>query len=329
MHRHLVAVEVRVEGGADERVDLDGLSLDQDRLEGLDPEAVQCGRPVQKDRVLLDDLVENIPDLDAPALDHALGGLDVLRDLGVHEPLHDERLEQLERHELGQAALVELQRGADDDDRATRVVDALSEKVLAETALLALQHVREALERPVAGTRDRSAAPAVVEQGVHGLLEHPLLVVDDDLGRTEVQEALQAVVPVYDTPVQVVQVGGREASPVQLHHRPEVRRDHRHGVEDHGPRVVDAPARLVATVERRDDLQALDRLLLALGRQRTPAVCGLDVLAELELLLVEVEAVDQPSDRLGAHPALEVVAVTAVEFAPQELVLDDLAAVKT
>src|SRR5208282_3950655 len=104
------------------------------------------------------------------------------------------RLEELERHELGQAALVELQRRADDDDRAARVVDALSEQVLAETALLALQHVREALERPVAGPCHRAATPSIVEQGVHGLLQHPLLVVDDDLGRTEVQESLQAVV---------------------------------------------------------------------------------------------------------------------------------------
>ncbi|CAM5366019.1 hypothetical protein SGRIM128S_00572 [Streptomyces griseomycini] len=43
MHGHLVTVEVRVERGADERVDLDGLALDQLRLERLDAEAVQGG----------------------------------------------------------------------------------------------------------------------------------------------------------------------------------------------------------------------------------------------------------------------------------------------
>ena len=45
VHCHLVAVEVGVEGRADERVDLDGLALDQDGLEGLDPEAVQASGP--------------------------------------------------------------------------------------------------------------------------------------------------------------------------------------------------------------------------------------------------------------------------------------------
>ena len=150
---HLVAVEVGVEGGADQRVDLDGLALDQHRLEGLDAEAVQRGGPVQQHRVLLDDLLEHVPHLRAAALDHALGRLDVLGQLGVDQPLHDERLEQLERHQLGQAALVQLERRADHDDRTAGVVDALAEQVLAEPALLALEHVGQRLERAVARAR--------------------------------------------------------------------------------------------------------------------------------------------------------------------------------
>ncbi len=63
--------------------------------------------------------------------------------LGV-EARVDERLEQLERHLLRQAALVQLQLRADDDDRAAGIVDALAEQVLAEAALLALQHVGRA-----------------------------------------------------------------------------------------------------------------------------------------------------------------------------------------
>src|ERR1700733_10671062 len=40
VHRHLVAVEIGVEGGADERMQLDRLALDQHRLKRLDAEAV-------------------------------------------------------------------------------------------------------------------------------------------------------------------------------------------------------------------------------------------------------------------------------------------------
>ena len=53
-----------------------------------------------------------------------------------------------------------------------------------------------------------------------------------------------------------------------------------------------------------------------------------DVGAELDLFLVEVELGDQLGDGLGAHAAAEVVAVAVLELAPQQLVLDDLAAVQ-
>jgi hypothetical protein len=97
----------------------------------------------------------------------------------------DERLEQLERHLLRQAALVQLELRADDDDRAARVVDALAEQVLAEAALLALEHVGERLQRTLVGAGDDAAAAAVVEQRVDGLLQHALLVADDDVRRAQ------------------------------------------------------------------------------------------------------------------------------------------------
>ena len=147
-------------------------------------------------------------------------------------------------------------------------------------------------------------------------------------GAPEVEQPLQPVVPVDDPAVEVVEVGGGEAAAVELHHRAQLGRDDRDGVEDHGPRVVDPPAVLVAAVEGGDDLQPLDGLLAALGRQRAAAVGGVDHLAELDLLLVEVDPVDEPGDGLGAHAALEVVAVADPQLAPQQLVLDDLAGVQ-
>ena len=182
---------------------------------------------VQQDRVVLDDFLENVPDLGPDALDDALGALDVVGEALLDELAHDERLEQLERHLLGQAALVELEIRADDDDGAARVVHSLAEQVLAEPALLALEHVGQALEAVVAGPRDRPAAAAVVDQGVARLLEHPLLVADDDLGRAELEEPLEAVVPVDHAPVEVVEVRRREAAAVELHHGAQVGRDDR------------------------------------------------------------------------------------------------------
>ena len=202
------------------------------------PEAVERRRAVQQHRMLGDDLLEHVPDVGRHRLDVLLRRLDVLHGLPLDEPAHDERLEELERHQLRQAALVELQVRAGDDDRAAGVVDALAEQVLAEPALLALEHVGERLQGPVARARHGAAAAAVVEQRVDGLLQHALLVVDDDLRRAEVEQPLEAVVPVDHAAVEVVEVGRGEAAAVELHHRAELRRDHRHGLEDHPLRLV-------------------------------------------------------------------------------------------
>ena len=107
--RHLVAVEVGVERGAHQRVQLDRLALDQHRLEGLDAEAVQGRRAVQQHRVLADDLLEDVPDLGALLLHHLLRALDGGDVALLLELVVDERLEQLEGHDLRQAALVQLQ----------------------------------------------------------------------------------------------------------------------------------------------------------------------------------------------------------------------------
>ncbi len=138
---HLVAVEVGVERRAHERMDLDGRALDEHRHECLDAQTMQRRGAVQQDRMILDDLLEDVPDLGPDALDDALGALDVVGEALLDELAHDERLEQLERHLLGQPALVELELRADDDDRTARIVHALAEQVLTEPALLALEHV--------------------------------------------------------------------------------------------------------------------------------------------------------------------------------------------
>ena len=312
MHGHLVTVEVGVERRTHERVDLDGLALDQLRLERLDAQTVQRRCAVEQHRVLADDLFQNVPHDRALTLDHALGGLDVLGVVEIDQPLHHERLEQLQRHLLGQTALVQLEPRADDDDGTTRVVNALAEQVLTEPALLALEHVGQRLQRPVTRTGDRTTATTVVEQRVDGLLEHPLLVVDDDLGRAEVDQPLEAVVPVDHAAVQVVEVGRREPATVELNHRAQVRRDDRHAVEHHAER------RVRRVEERRDDLEALERADLAL------ALAGTDRLAKILGLGVEVHELDQSLDGLGTHAAGEVLTEAVAQLAVEQFVGDEL-----
>ena len=149
---------------------------------------------------------------------HLLGGFDVVGQAILHQLLHDEGPEQLNGHLLGQAALIDLQLRAHHDNGTAGIVHPLAQQVLTEPALLALEHVGQGLQGPVVGAGHGAAPAAVVDEGVHGLLEHPLLVADDDVRGVELDQPLQAVVPVDDPAVQVVEVRGGEAPAVQLDH---------------------------------------------------------------------------------------------------------------
>ena len=234
-------------------------------------------------------------------LDELLGLLDRRREaLGV-EPRVDERLEQLQRHLLGQAALVQLQLRADDDHRAARIVDALAEQVLAEAALLALQHVGERLQGALVGAGDDAAAAAVVEQRIDRLLKHALLVADDDVGRAQLDQPLQAVVAVDDAAIEVVEIGRREAAAVERDERAQVRRDDRDRRQDH-------PFRLVAGLdEGLDDLQALGELL---GLQLRGRFGDLD--AQVGRDLLEIHGAQHLADRFRADHRREGILAVLV-----------------
>ena len=254
------------------------------------PSRCSVGARLSSDRVLADDLLEDVPHLGHLLLDHFLGLLDGRDQPPLFELVVDERLEQLERHLLGQPALVQLQLGTDDDDGTAGVVDTLAEQVLAEPTLLALERVGQGLQGPVVRAAQDAAAPTVVEQRVHRLLQHPLLVADDDVGRLQLDELLQPVVAVDDAAIQVVQVRGGEPAAVERHEGPQLGRNHRDDVEDHPLRLV------VGLAERVDDLQPLGELEPLLLRGLGP-----HLLAELAGELLDVDPAQQLLDGLGAH----------------------------
>src|SRR5512144_30009 len=237
-------------------MELDRLALDQHRLERLDAQTMERRRAIEQYRMLANDLVEDVPNLGLFLLDELLGLLHRGRQaLGV-EPRIDERLEQLERHLLRQSALVQLELRADHDDGTAGIVDALAQQVLPEAALLALEHVGERLQRTLVGTGDDAATAAVVEQRIDRLLQHPLLVADDDVGRTQLDQPLQAVVAVDHATIEVVEIRGGDAAAMERHQRPQIRRDNRNLSQDHPFRTI------AGLLERLHDLQPLGELLL-------------------------------------------------------------------
>ena len=315
VYRHLVAVEVCVERGADQRVNLDGLAFHQHRLESLNAQAVKRWSAVQQYRMIFNHLFQDVPYDGLLLLHHFLGLLDGGAVSGLLQPVIDERLEQFQRHLLRQAALVQLELGTDHDHRTSGVVDALAEQVLTEAALLALQRVGQRLQRAVVGATQHAATASVVEQRVHGFLQHALFVAHDDFRSVQVHQLLQPVVAVDDAAIEVVQVGRREAAAIQWNQRTQLRRNDRNHVEDH-------PLRLVAALaEGLDHLQALGVLQALLHRSLVP-----HLLAQLARQAFDLNALQQFFDGFGAHHGLEAGgAVLLVEFAELGLVLDDLA----
>ena len=318
MDRHLVAVEVGIERRAHERVDPDRLALDQHRLEGLDAQAVEGGGPVEQDRVILDDVLENLVDLRIVLLHDLLGAFDRLGLTALLELVDDEGLEKLHRHRFRQAALVQLELRTDHDDRSARVVDALAEQILAETALLPLEHVAERLERALPTTPDRLRPAAVVEERIDGLLKHALLVAQNDFRRAHVDQLLQAVVSVDDPTIQVVQIGRGEASAIERDERTQVGRNDGNHIHDHPLGLVARLRRRARVAQRVHDLEPLELLLLAvLGRlvrdlvaePHGETVQSLPVrVAVLDLLLVwVVQQLEQRPSPLGPDFRLEVL----------------------
>src|SRR5690606_4400312 len=101
---HLVTVEVGVVRSTHQRVQLDRLTFDQNRLECLDTQTVQSRSAVEQHGMFSDDFGKNVPNLGQLALDHLLGGLDGGRHAAHFQLAENERLEQLQGHLLRQTA---------------------------------------------------------------------------------------------------------------------------------------------------------------------------------------------------------------------------------
>src|SRR5712692_8799996 len=304
VHGHLVAIKVSVERGADKRVDADGFAFDENRFERLNAETVKRRSAIEHYRMFADDVFEDVPNDGFLLLDHFLGLLDGGAVALGFELVIDEGLEELERHLLGQTALVELQLRADNDDGSAGVIHALAEEVLAETSLLALEGVAEGLERAVVGSSQNAAAAAIVEQRVNGFLQHALFVAHDDVRRAQLHELLQPVVAVDDAAIEVVQVGSGEAAAVQGHQRAQLRRKNRNHVEDH-------PLRLIAALaEGFENLETLGELDALLERR-----IRLHLFAELFGQLVDFDAAEKLLDGFRAHLGGELARVFLLQLA--------------
>ncbi len=233
MYRHLVTIEVCVVGCTDQRVQLNRLTFDQHRLECLNTKTVQCRRPVEQHRVFADHFSQDIPDFGGFLFHHFLGGFNGCRQTTCFQLTEDEWLEQFQRHLLRQTALVQSQRRANYNHGSTRVINALTEQILTESTLFTLDHVSQRLERALVSTCDSTTATTIIEQRINGFLQHALFVSDDDIRRSQIEQALQSIVTVDHATVQVIQVRRCKTSTFERYQRTQIRRQHRQNIQNH------------------------------------------------------------------------------------------------
>ena len=297
VNSHLVTIEVGVIGRTHQRVQLDRFTFDQNRFKRLDTQTVQRRRTVQQNRVFADNFIQDIPDNRFFALNHFLRGFDGGGQATQLQLAVDKGFEQLQRHFLRQAALMQTQVWTYGDNRTTGVVNALTEQVLTETTLLTFDHIGQRFQRTLVGTGDRTTATAVIQQGVDRFLQHTFFVAYDDIRRSQIQQTLQTVVTVDNATIQIVQIRRCETTAVQRNQRAQIRRQHRQHGQDH-------PLRLVAGLyERFQQLDALGQLLtLGLG------VGFVQLFTQLLALLLQIHIFQQSLDRFGAHFRVEFVA---------------------
>jgi hypothetical protein len=140
---HLIAVEVRVERDTNQRMQLNGFALSEDGFKGLQPETMERRCPVEHHRMLLDDFVQDVPNFVYGVLHHLFGRFDGVHKAALLKLVVDKRLEQLKRHLLGDTTLMQTKIGTDHDDRTPGIVHSLTQQVLAEPTILALEHVAQ------------------------------------------------------------------------------------------------------------------------------------------------------------------------------------------
>ena len=210
VNRHLVTVKVSIESFADQWMQVDRIALDQYRLERLDTHSVKRRSTIQQDRVILDHFLQDIPNLFVLALQHLLGALDRIGVALLFQLANDEWLEQFQSNLLRQTTLVQFQSRTHHDDRTSGIIDTLTKQVFTETTLLTLNHIGQRLQRSVTGPEHWSFATIVVEQSVDRLLQHSLLVANDDFRSVQIDQFSQTVVAVNDTTIEIIQITRRK-----------------------------------------------------------------------------------------------------------------------
>ena len=294
MDCHLVAVEVCVECGTYQRMQLYSFSVYQYRVKRLNREFVERRCAVKHYRILVDNLLKALPHFVCTLFYKIFCSLESRCITLLFKLRKKMRFEKFKCHVFRKAALVHAQIRPYDDNGTSGKVDTFTQKVLPESPLLTLDNFTQRLQRPLVGTFHRISAASVVKERIDRLLKHTLLVSDNDLRRIELHKTLQALVPVDYTTVEVVYIRNSEFAAVESDKRPQIRRKNRKHIEHHPLRSV------VGCKECLDHFQSFDkRFSFRFG------TCLLNLRFEGMKQLCKIQVCQKTFDNFASHLCME------------------------
>ena len=238
MHRHLVAVKIRIKRRADQGMKLDRFSLNQDRLKGLNSKPVERRRPVEENAALPNDLIKDIPDFWRLPFHHFFRTLNGGNKAFFIQFIIDKRLKQLQSHLLRQSALMKAQIRPDNDNGTTRIVHTLSKEILPEPSLFSLEHIAEGLERSLVGTGNYFTPSPIVKKNVHGFLQHSLFISNNNIRCVQFKEPFQPIIPINDAAVKIIQIRSGKTASIKGNKWSQVRRQYGNHIQDRPFRLV-------------------------------------------------------------------------------------------
>ena len=141
MYGHLVTVEVGVERGTNQRMQLNGFAFNQNRLKRLDTQTVQGRRTVQHDRMFADHFFQDIPNFRHFLLYQFFSSFYGSGQTLDFQLVENKRFEQFQRHFLRQTTLMQTQVRTYGNHRTAGIVHTFTQQVLTETTAFTFDHV--------------------------------------------------------------------------------------------------------------------------------------------------------------------------------------------
>ena len=141
VYSHLVTVKVCIKRCTCKRMQLNSFALDKSGLESLNTQTVKCRCTVEKHRMTLHYIFENVPYNRIMAVDYLLGTLHSFHYTTLYKLAYDEWFVKFCSHKFRETTLTHFEFRTNNNHRTRRIVYTFTEKILTETTRFTFESI--------------------------------------------------------------------------------------------------------------------------------------------------------------------------------------------